>query len=85
MPVVQTDVGGLLTGQASQQRMDGTAQRRWVCGASTAGEADAVWAVIDALAQACLDRNLAGKLRDVDAQVLGVSRPGAMYQTSEIG
>lgn len=25
LPVVQTDVGGLLTGQASQQRMDGTA------------------------------------------------------------
>lgn len=51
----------------------------------TAGEADAFWTVIDALAQVCLARNLAGKLRDVDAQVLGCVQAGAMYQTSEIG
>ena len=42
----------------------------------TAGEADTVWAVIDALAQVCLDRNLAGELRDVDAQVLGCVQAG---------
>jgi hypothetical protein len=85
LPVVQTDIGGLLTGQASQQRQDGTAQRRWVCACGTAGEADAVWAVIDALAQVCLDRDLAGKLRDVDAQALGRVQAASMYQTSEIG
>ena len=83
LPVIQADVGGLLTGHACQQRQDGTAQRLQVLGVGTAGETDAVWTVIDALVQASLARDLAGELRDVDAQALG--RVQARVDVPDVG
>lgn len=49
----------------------------------TAGETDAVWTVIDALVQASLARDLAGELRDVDAQALG--RVQARVDVPDVG
>ncbi|MGF1948880.1 hypothetical protein ACQUFD_17630, partial [Enterococcus gallinarum] len=59
LPVVQTDVGGPLTGQARQQCEDGTAQRRRTLGAGPAGETDTLCTVINALVQVCLARDFA--------------------------
>jgi hypothetical protein len=83
-PLSKPTLGGLLTGQARQQRQHGAAQRRraW---AGYGSEADAVWAVIDALVQVRLARDLARELRDVDAQAVGRVQAGSMYQTSEMG
>src|SRR3989344_2572428 len=62
--------------EARQPREDGVPRGCRLGAAGTAGEADAVWTVIDALVQACLARDLAGKLCDVDAQALGSVQPG---------
>ena len=61
--------------------MDSPAQRRWVVG-GTAGEADAVWTVIDALVQVH-STAICGANCAMDAQPLRRVQAGAMYQTSD--